>query len=169
MSNERTFLVFLAGLLPIMAAVALVLTFLGGPSEDGLRCTRSTSEAQCQVRRTRFLGLFGNSTFTVPEADIRGAKSVCASAHVGGRGSANCVVDLITNYGANGDILVLSYTATGQADAAAKQLNDYLGNSIATSVEIKEDVLTPVLIIGLAPIVLVVFIVALRLWRRRRY
>ena len=47
-------------------APALLLAFLGGPSEVAVRCERSGATPECQVRRRRVLGAAGNSGFSIP-------------------------------------------------------------------------------------------------------
>ena len=165
MNKNKLFLWILAGaLLPMAAATVFLLTTLGGPTENGLRCARSSVVAECEVQRTRFLGLFGNSAFTVPESSLRGAKYLCGSTKVGGRGSPSCNVYLTRASDPDQDIVVLSYALSDPADAAVKQLNHYFQNQSARWIEIKPDLLTPVGLFALAPILFVAVIMGMRWW-----
>jgi hypothetical protein len=60
----KKFVVIMAVALPVvMTATALALTATFGPSDNGLVCTRSESQAGCEVRQSRFFGIAGNSSF----------------------------------------------------------------------------------------------------------
>src|SRR5665213_3378891 len=162
-SNQKFALISCCALPPLLAGAVLLLTWLGGPSDDGVRCVRSPTEAQCTVRRTRFLGLFGNTSYSIPESAIRGVKSTCGASHVGGRSGPSCNVYLIVDYGQFPDILIASYVFAGEANTAAGQLNHYLNDKSAKLIEIDESTLEPVLFFGAVPILLVVLVyVALR-------
>ena len=113
----------------------------------------------------RFFGLFGNSAFAIPETAIRSAKSVCATGHMGGRSSAACNVYLMLDSGQFREILVSSYALAGQADGATERLNAYFNDKSAKSIEVSEALLTTWLIVGVAPVLLVAIILALR-WLR---
>ncbi|MGH9513910.1 MAG: hypothetical protein ACRD2U_17420 [Terriglobales bacterium] len=147
----------------LMSAALLGAVF--GPTDDGLRCTRTQNDAECEIRQTRFFGLLANSSFAIPESEIRGAKSFCPAAKVGGRGGASCNVYLVLNSGKN--YPVLSYAIYSQADSSARRLNDYFQNRTAQSVEIGEDLLTPILLFGIAPLLFVLLVVALRTLKLR--
>jgi len=157
-SNQKFALISCCALPPLLAGAVLLLTWLGGPSEDGVRCNRSPTEAQCTVRRTRFLGLIGNTSFSVPESAIRGAKSACGTSHVGGRGGPSCYVYLIVDSGQFPDVLVSSYVFAGEANTAAGQLNKYLNDKSAKLIEIDESTLVPALLFGAVPILLVLLV-----------
>jgi hypothetical protein len=158
MSQNAKFLLIILGAFSVAAIAGVLLTGLSGPSDDGVRCERSPI-AQCTIGRTRFLGL-GKSSFSVPQQAIRGARSVCA---IGGRRSG-CNVYLLTD-GADGSILVSSYALAPPADSAAARLNEYFANPANPSVEIRDDVSTPALIFGVAPLLFVGLVIALRRWR----
>jgi hypothetical protein len=155
--------------LPLLAMIgsAFLLTAIFGPSDNGLSCTRNGAESACEIRQTRFFGLIGNSSFSIPESRIRGAKSVCSSGKIGGHSSPSCSVYLTLEDGEQ--YPVLSYSLISQADSAAAKLNLYLRDGSARSIEINEDVRTPVLMFGIAPVALVMLLFAcLRSWRFRR-
>ncbi len=147
-----------------MVASAFLLTAVLGPTDNGLRCTRSSGLAACEVRQTRLLGFSGNSSFAIPESSIRGAKAACPTARVGGRGTPSCNVYVSLDTGQ--DYPVLSYSLLSQAITAATKLNDYLGDKSARSLVIKEDLLTPVLLSAAAPVLFVVAVFFLRRWLR---
>jgi hypothetical protein len=150
-------------------ASAYLLTALFGPTEDGLRCKRSPDGAACQMLQTRFFGLIGNSSFTIPESAIRGAKAVCAQSRVGGRAGPSCTVNLILDSGPYPARPVLSYSFVGQAEASAKKLNDYFGDKSVPAIEIRDEIRTPVLVYGVASLLLVSIIMGgLRWWRSSR-
>jgi len=146
-----------------MVAAAFLLTAVFGPSDNGLRCARTPGLASCQVRQTRLLGISGNSSFLIPEANIREAKAACATTKVGGRAAPSCNVYLSMVSGQ--EYPVLSYQLQSQAAVAAKKLNDYFEDRSARSVEIKEDLVTPVLLSGAAPVLFAAVLFGLRKWR----
>jgi hypothetical protein len=148
-----------------MVACAFLLTAVFGPSDNGLRCSRSSGIAGCQVFQTRFFGLFGNSSFTIPESSIRGAKGICATSKVGGRGGPSCNVYLTLDSGQ--DYPVLSYPFESPAEASAKKLNAYFADKSAPSIAIGEDRTTPWLVSGGVPLLFVTVILGLRWWRLR--
>lgn len=150
-------------------ATVLLLAFLGGASEAGVRCERSGAAAGCQVRRSRFLGVAGNSAFTIPESAIEGAVSRCGAPRVGGRGGPNCGVYLVAGGASGQSYPVLSYALAGQAEAAAARLDRYFQDPTAASIEIRPDLMTPLFLFGAVPILLVVgAVLGLRRWSGRR-
>lgn len=168
MSKNRQFLLFVAvAVIPISVGSAFLLTGVFEPSDNGLRCARSFGESVCEVRQTRFFGLAGNTSFTLPESSISGAESICAAGQVG-RASPDCLVYLNLTAGPYPRYPVLSYSWFEPARAAAVRLNDYFRDKSVPSIEIKEDVLTPVLLFGVAPVLLVSLILGLRWWLRAR-
>jgi hypothetical protein len=148
--------------IPLLAVVAaaFLLTAIFGPTDDGLRCARTPHKAECEIRQTRFFGLSGNSSFAIPESSIRSAQAFCSTTKVGGRGAPSCNVYLSLDSGQ--DYPVLSYQIRSQAEASAKRLNDYLGEKSSQSIEIKEDVLTPLLLSGVVPILFVAIVWGVR-------
>jgi hypothetical protein len=159
----KKFVVIMAVALPVvMTGTALALTAIFGPSDNGLVCTRSESQAGCEVRQSRFFGLAGNSSFVIPESAIRGAKSVCGTMKVGGHASPNCNVYLILDSGR--EYPVASYVLAGQAEASARKLNDYFADRSARRVELKEDLRTPVIRFVLVPALFVGALLTLRRW-----
>lgn len=165
--NQKFALLLGCAMPPLLAGIVVLLSYLGGPYDDGVRCERSQTEARCIVARTRFFGLFGNSAFAIPESAIRSATSVCATGHGGGRGSASCSVYLMLDSGQFGQMLVSSYALASQADIAAARLNAYINDKSAKSIEIGQSLLTPLFIVGVAPVVLVLVILTLRRLRLR--
>lgn len=169
MSRNKKFALFLGcAMPPLLAGIVILLSYLGGPYEDGVHCERSQAEARCIVGRTRFFGLFGNSAFAVPESAIHAAKSVCATGRAGARGSASCSVYLMLDIGKVREILVSSYPMAGQADNATERLNAYFNDKSIKSIEISGTLLTTWLVVGVAPVLLVAVVLALRGRRLRR-
>jgi hypothetical protein len=135
--NTKRILVIAIPLIAMVAS-ALLLTGVFGPTDDGLRCARTLDKAECQVLRTRFFGLFGNSAFTIPESTVLGAKAFCTHYLLsGGHSAPSCNVYLTLDSGQR--YLVSSYRFQAQADASANRLNDYISDKSARSIEIKED------------------------------
>ncbi len=161
--NKKTLIWVIAVPLAAMVAGVLLLTAVFGPTDNGLRCARTPDHSECQVLQSRFFGAFSNSSFTIPESAIRAAKGFCPSTKVGGRGGPSCIVSLTLDSGE--DYPVLSYVFRSQADASARELNDYFENRSEASIEIKENALTPVLVSG-GPILFVAVFLGLRKWRR---
>jgi hypothetical protein len=166
MNKKAAFWVIAVPLIAMIGAPCL-LTAVFGPTDNGLVCTRDSVRSECEIRQTRFFGLIGNSSVSVPESSIRGAKAKCGSRPVGGHASPSCSVYL-TIEGAQ-EYPVLSYVVNTQADSAAEKLNVYFRDASARSIEIDEDAGTPVLVFGVGPIVLVTLVfVFIRNWKSRR-
>lgn len=162
--NEKFLIIVAVAAVPFIVGLSFLLTAIFGPSDNGLFCKRSNGCAQCEIRQTRFYGLAGNTSFSIPESSIRGAKGICGTAPFGHAGPS-CGVYLILD---SGELyLVAGYTIRTEADAAAKKLNAYFADNSAQQVELKMDALTPVLLYGVAPIVFVAAIVGLRWWKFR--
>jgi hypothetical protein len=153
MKNKKAAFWVIAVPLIAMLASAFLLIAVFGPSDNGLSCTRDSVKSECEIRQTRFFGLIGNSSFSVPESNIHGAEAVCASAKVGGRASPSCNVYL--NLDSGKEYPVLSYPLSSQANSAAGELNAYFRNDSARRIEIKENVFAPVLMFGGAPLLLI--------------
>jgi hypothetical protein len=168
LTNKRKIL--LVVVLPVCAALgaAFLLTGFLGPSDWGLRCTRSPAR-ECRVLQTRLLGLVGNSDFAIPEEEIRDVRTVRSLPNtVGSRTAPVFTVNLILDpKWPYPSYPVLSYKFERQADSSTEKLKAYFDDKSVPSVEIKEDVLTP-LAVGLAPVVFVAGIVGLRLWLRKK-
>lgn len=144
-----------------------LLTGIFGPSDFGLRCNRIGERAQCEVLQTRFLGVFGNSIFTIPESEIAGAVTICAGNGVGGRRDSSCAVNLTLKSGQYRNYPVLSYPLREEAEASARNLNDYFTNPSAPPIEIHDEIAqTLVLLLGL-PVFGIGCVLILR-WRSRR-
>ena len=171
MTSNKALLAVLAIALLAGVASAYLLTAVFGPTDDGVRCARSPEGAQCQVLQTRFFGLIGNSSFALPESTIRGARAVCAPSRGVGRAAPSCTVNLVLDAGPQPvypEYPVLSYSVLGQAEASATKLNDYFADKSAPSIEIRDEILTPLLLYGAAPILLLGIVVGgLRWWRLR--
>jgi hypothetical protein len=125
---------------PFAVISTLLLTAFFGPSELGLRCTRSGGAGQCEVLQSRLLGLLGNSSFKIDENFILGAETLAPGPSVGGRGSANCTVALRLKTVPNREYPVLSYPLCGRAADATRRLNSYFTDTRSTSIEIRDDV-----------------------------
>jgi hypothetical protein len=153
MKNKKA--AFWVIVMPVVAMIgsAFLLTAIFGPSDDGLNCMRGSAGSECAIRQTRFFGLIGNSSFSVPESSIHGAEAVCASAKVGGHASPSCAVYLMLD--GEKEYPVLSYPLSSQANSAAGKLNAYFRNDSARRIEIKENVFTSVLMFGVAPLLLI--------------
>ncbi len=151
-----------------MAGV-LLLTAVLGPSDWGVRCERAPV-AQCRIEQTRFFGLFGNSYFFIPESEIRGAETIRPlPGHVGGRGGGSFVVALeLASNSQNSLYPVLSRQFQSEADAATDRLNAYFRDKSTPSIEIADDLSTPLLIYGGGPLGLVGALLVLRWWKFRR-
>jgi hypothetical protein len=163
-SGKAITLVIAVSALAMLVAL-LLISVLNGPTEDGLRCTRNGgSPGECQVLRTRFFGLFGNTAIPIPESDIRGAKAVCATSRVG-RASASCNVYVVD---ARGGYLVLSYPLQPEADAAAARINAYLADGTRPAFEMRESVRSVLLLRLAIPALLVGLVLGMRVWRLRR-
>jgi hypothetical protein len=158
--NRKTIALLIGIPLVAMVGSAFLLSAIFGPTDNGLRCSRMAERAACDVLQARFFGLAGNSRFGISESTIRGAKALCATGKVGGRGSASCNVYLELESGQN--YPVMSYALHQQADASAKRLNEYFEDKSASSIEIKEDLMTPILLSGVAPVAVVVLVLGLR-------
>lgn len=155
-SQNAKFLIIVIGAFTLALIVAFLLTGLSGPTDDDLSCVRAPV-AECAVRRTRLFGLVGNSAFSIPESAIHGARSVCATS--GRRGGCN--VYLLAD-GYEQGVLVSSYALEPQADSAAQRLNEYFRNPAASSIEINESIVAPVLLSGVVPVAIVLLVLALR-------
>jgi len=66
MSQNAKFLLIILGALALAVMTGFLLTGISGPTDNGVRCERSPV-ARCTIGRTRFLGLLGNSGFSIPE------------------------------------------------------------------------------------------------------
>ena len=161
--NTKTGLIVIGIPLVAMIASAFLLTAVFGPSDNGLRCSRTSERAECEVLQTRFFGLIGNSSFAIAESEIRDVKAFCPK--VGGRGGASCNVYLVLNSGQ--EYPVLSYALSVQAAASAKKLDDYFQDRSARCIEMREDLMTPVLLSGGVPVLFVALIFVLRKLRFR--
>jgi hypothetical protein len=148
-----------------MLASAWGLGTMLGPTDNGVRCERSAPGGVCHVLRTTFFGLFGNSSFSIPESVIRGAVAECPANGVGGRHDSTCFVYLSLQSGERQ--LVASYVLRPQAEASARQIATYLGDRSERALVIEDSILTPVLLYAVLPILLVVLTLALGGWRRR--
>ncbi len=137
-----------------------------GPTDNGMRCERTTNANSCLILRTQSAGVLGNSSFTVPEAQIHGAMLECAKGGVGSRPSSACAVYL--NLASGDRQLVSSYALRPQAEAAVKQINDYLADRSASQLVVSDSIITPILLYGLLPVILVVLTVGVARWRRVR-
>jgi hypothetical protein len=161
--NKKAAIWIVAIPLAAMVAAAFLLAAVFGPTDNGLRCMRTPHKAECEIRQTHFFGLAGNSSFTILESSIRSAQAFCSTTKVGGRGAPSCNVYLSLHSGQ--DYPVLSYQIRSQAEASAKRLNDYLGDKSSQSFEIKEDVLTPLLLSCVVPILFVAIVWGVGKWR----
>lgn len=147
-----------------MLATAWALGAIVGPVDNGLRYERSPAGSACRLSRTTLLGAAGNSSFSIPESSIRGAAVQCAAGGVGGRRDSTCEVYVTL---ASGDRqLVSSYALRSQAEHAAGRINDYLRDGAARELVIEQDLLAPVLLYALLPVVIVLIAVAGGRWWR---
>ena len=166
--KTRRFLRFLALFsLPFAAALVLLLA-LNGPTDLGLECTRSPSAAgQCTVLQSQFLGLLGNRSFAIPEAQISDARVRCAGPGVGRRSGPNCNVNIILKSGPYDEYPVLSYALVDQANASAAKIQAYLKDSGIASLRITDDT-TGTLTILLSSVLFVLVLGAIAWVVRRR-
>jgi hypothetical protein len=165
--SRRTLVVLIAVPIAAMLCSALLLTAVFGPTDNGVRCSRTAEGNTCEVRQTRFFGLAGNTSFFIPESSIRSAQSLCSSSKMGGHAGTSCNVYLSLESGQN--YLVIGYGLRSRAEASANQLNRYFRDKAIRSVEIHEDLLTPVLLEAAVPLLgigLIAF--AARKWRKQR-
>jgi len=165
--QTRKFLwVLILAVVPFAAAITLCLTWISGPSDVGVRCTREPGVGgRCEVLQSRLLGFAGNSSFFIPEADISGARAVCPRG-VGGRGGSSCSVDLLLKSGPYRFYPVLSYPLIGQARSSAGKLNGYFTDRAQSSIVMQDEIGTTILIVGGLPLLMVVVLLVAR--RRRR-
>lgn len=155
------------GAVPFVIITTLLLTSVFGPSDLGLRCAHSGGSGQCEVLQSRFFGLFGNSSFSIDEADVMGAETVAPRASVGGHGSASCTVALRLKAGPYRDYPVLSYPVCGRADAATRRLNRYFADPSTSSIEIRGDI-GVMWALAATPMLLISGILLARRWVRSR-
>ncbi|HET7561400.1 MAG TPA: hypothetical protein VFJ87_03345 [Rhodanobacteraceae bacterium] len=162
--NPRTLLIFAAIFVLVVAGFGYLLATLPSSSDWGVHCTRSGSEASCEVSQTRFLGVFGNSSFTIPETAINGAKTSCSGT---GRRSHSCTVDLLLSSGRYRDYPVLSYPLRGAADASTQKLNAYFADRSMPEIRIMDDISRTMWIVVL-PMLLVILLGVPLAWLRAR-
>lgn len=149
-----------------MALTAWALGALFGPTDNGMRCTRSATEGSCLLSRTTFLGLAGNSAFSIPESSIRGAVVECAKRGVGAPAGPSCAVHLVLESGERQ--IVSSYALRSEARSAAGRINEYLRDRTVPELVISENTLTPLLLFAVLPVVIVLAtLVGGRWWRAR--
>ena len=155
-AKTRKFVIVLTvAAVPFAAAMVLALSSISGSPVIGVRCTCSSGPARCEVLQSRFLGLIGNTAFAIPEAEIRGARTLRPIPHPG-RGSGEYAVSLMLKTDAYSDYLVFHTHFFERADAAAHRLNEYFADPRATSIELREDfselalLLVPLLLVALA-------------------
>jgi hypothetical protein len=153
--------------IPFVVIATLLLTWIFGPSDLGLRCARSGGTGQCEVLQSRFFGLFGNSSFDIDEADIVGAETVRPQPAVGGHAGTACAVALRLKAASYAAYPVLSYPACRQADAAARRLNMYFADHSSSSIEIRDDI-GVMWALAAAPMLLIAGVLIAR-WRVRRH
>lgn len=164
--QRQLFLVFAIAIASAVLA-GIVLTAVFGPTDNGLHCSRSVAGAQCEILQTRFLGLSGNSVSTIPESEILGVRTDCGYKGIG-RASSSCNVNLILASAPNSSYPVLSFALRSQAESATRKLRGYLADKSAKWIKLDEGILTPVLIYGLLPILLLVLILGAGRTRSRR-
>ncbi|MEO7043277.1 MAG: hypothetical protein ABI035_13530 [Gemmatimonadaceae bacterium] len=165
MNSRKSIALVISVVVVAMVASAWALGALMGPTDNGMRCTRTAAGGSCELLRTTFFGLFGNSAFTLPESTIRSATYECPTNSVGARHSSACAVFLTV---ASGDRqLVSSYALPNQAEAAAKRINNYLGDRSVPSLEVDDSVATPVLLYACLPVLVVLGGMGIGLLRRR--
>lgn len=162
--TAKILLVFAAIFVLIVAGFGYLLATLPSSSDWGVHCTRSGSEASCEVLQTRFLGVFGNSSFTIPEAVINGARTSCFGT---GRRTYSCTVDLLLNSGRYRDYPVLSYPLRGTADASTRKLNAYFADRSTPEIRIMDDISWTMWIVVL-PMLLVILLAMPLAWLRAR-
>lgn len=162
--NPKTLLVFAAIFVLIMAAFGYLLATLPSSSDWGVRCTRSGGDAGCEVLQTRFIGVFGNSSFTIPEAAIDGARTSCFGT---GQRGYSCTVGLLLNSGRYRDYPVLSYPLRGTADASTHQLNAYFADRSMPEIRIMDDISLTLWIV-LLPMLLVILLAMPVAWLQAR-
>ena len=170
LTNLRKLAIFVIGL-PLVIALgsAFLLTAIFGPSDLGVQCVRSP-EPECRILQTHFFGLLGNRSFSVPETAILGVKTVRSRSAAGRQSAPVFTVNLVLTPGSSyPDYPVLSYALESQAESATNKLSAYFKDKSAPSILIKDDVLTPVVLEGLAPVALLGGVVfAVWLWRFRK-
>lgn len=143
--------VFLMG----MTLAIFLFTGVFGPTNNGLDCERSLERTSCRVFQTRFMGLIGDSSFSITESAIAGAKASCAS--------SICTVYLKLINGQ--EYPVLSYSSQSKAETSAQKLNDYFRNRSVRSIEMNEDILKPYLLFGGVALLVAGIVLVMRWWR----
>ena len=161
-SDSRRIVPILVGSFLAALACAWVLTGWVGPTDIGVSCARAGT-AECRVLQTRLLGLVGNSSFALPESQIRGARTIAPIAHGGGHGRGAYRVALVLDPAARyPEYPVVSYDFKSDADAATAKLNAYFNDRTTPSVELRSPTsplvkieLTVMALIGLLAFVLI--------------
>jgi hypothetical protein len=162
--NSGILLVFAAIFVLVLAAFGYLLATLPSSSDWGVHCTRSGGEASCEVLQTRFIGVFGNSSFVISEAAIDGARTSCSGA---GQRTHSCTVNLLLNSGRYRDYPVLSYALQGTADASTHKLNAYFADRSMREIRIMDDISLTLWIVVL-PMLLVILLAMPIAWLRAR-
>ena len=165
MNSGKSIAVVMSVVVVGVVAGAWALSALLGPTDNGMRCERTATEGGCAVLRTTFFGLYGNSSFKLPESSIHGATYDCPTTGMGARRSSACAVYLTVASG--GRQLVSSYALPNQAESAAKRINDYLGDRSIRNLNVNDSVATPVLLYAFLPVVFVLTIIGVGILRRR--
>jgi len=165
--TDRVPLIVSLAALPVAAAMLYGLTSIFGAPAIGLKCSRRDGRAQCEVQQSRLLGIAGNGVHVIPESDIGGATTLRPAGGAGRRaGGYTMVLDL--KAGTDRRYPVLSGRSFDAVEASTRRLNGYLADPGATSIELRED-LGSSLVIPMIPVVLAGLIAALAsLGRRQR-
>jgi hypothetical protein len=137
MQKSTKFLLILAVAAPLFAALAISgLTAVFGAPSIGVRCSRLDGPARCEVHQSAFFGIVGNSVYSIPEAEISGART---ERPVGGGGRRAGTYRLLLELRSGGyPYPVLSDQSFDTVEAAARRLNSYLADASATEIELRE-------------------------------
>ena len=162
--NSRKFLLILGiAVVPFCVLTAYVLTSVFGSPTVGVRCVRERGQASCAVLQSRLFGFAAESSFVIPEADIRGVEVVAPRPHPG-RGGGQYSVDLLLKTGPYATYPVLSSYSSARAESAARKLNAYFADPGMASAELHED--RSEYLIPLAPLAIIGVVLAGRALRR---
>lgn len=117
------------------------ILYLNGPTDHGVHCDRLHPPARCRILRSYLFGIAANSSFEIPESQIRGASARCTASHfaIGRKTAPACSVFLKLETGSDYPVLSYDYSFSSQGEVWAQQLNAYFSNGSAKEIELIND------------------------------